>query len=112
VYLNANGVNAALYHCNSPNSPELEKQQKSDPASFRSPEISPLWGINSSPAIMPLAASYFGVIFYGGISPSKWELFPPFSHDTTFFKGTCLLIKLKEAKVALYGPHLHCEPGQ
>jgi hypothetical protein len=41
----ANGVNAALYHSNSPNSPELEKQQKSDPASFRSPEIPPLWGI-------------------------------------------------------------------
>jgi hypothetical protein len=69
--------------------------------------------LNSSPAIMPLAALYFGVLFFGGTSPSKiGQIAPFFSHDTSSFKGTCLLINLKEAKVALYGPHLHCQPGQ
>jgi hypothetical protein len=58
---------------------------------------------NSSPAIMPLAASYFGVLFLKGrFSIKNGTYCPLFSHDTTFFKGTCLLIKLKEAKVALY----------
>jgi hypothetical protein len=33
-------------------------------------------------------------------------------HNTTSFKGACRFIYLIEAKVALYGPHLHCEPGQ
>jgi hypothetical protein len=47
-YIYGNGVNAALYHSNLPNSPELEKQHKSDPASFRSPKIPPLWGINQN----------------------------------------------------------------
>jgi hypothetical protein len=34
--------------------------------------------LNSSPAIMPLAALYFGVIFKGAYLPQKWDLLPPF----------------------------------
>jgi hypothetical protein len=34
--------------------------------------------INSSPGIMPLAALYFGVLFFGGISPSKIGQIAPF----------------------------------
>jgi hypothetical protein len=68
--------------------------------------------LNSSPAIMPLAASYFGGIFFRGHNSLKNRTYCPlFSHDSTSFKKMCLLIKLKEVKVALYGPHLHCEPG-
>jgi hypothetical protein len=33
--------------------------------------------INSSPAIMPLAALYLGVHFFGGIFPSKIVRFAP-----------------------------------
>jgi hypothetical protein len=69
--------------------------------------------INSSPAIMPLAASYFGVIFLRGhISLKNGTFFPLFSHDTTFFKSTCHLTRLKVLPDGLYGKHLHCELGQ
>jgi hypothetical protein len=69
--------------------------------------------LNSSPAIMPLAALYFGVIFLKGhISLKNGTYCPFFSHDTTFFKSTCFLIRLKVLLEGLYGPHLHCEPGQ
>jgi hypothetical protein len=64
--------------------------------------------INSFQAIAPLTAHEKGVNFWGSIFPSKWDLLPPFSHDTTSFKGTCLLIKRNQAKAALYGPHLCC----
>jgi hypothetical protein len=68
---------------------------------------------NSSTTIMPLAALYFGGIFFWGHNSLKNRTYCPlFSHDSTSFKNMCLLIKLKEAKVALYGPHLHCEPGK
>jgi hypothetical protein len=68
---------------------------------------------NSSPAIMPLAALYFGVIFLRGhISLKNGTFCPLSSHDTSSFNNMCLLIYLIEAKVALYGAHLHCELGQ
>jgi hypothetical protein len=68
---------------------------------------------NSSPAIMPLAASYFGVDFLKGrFSLKNGTYCPLFSHDTTFFNDTCFLIKLKVLPGGLYGAHLHCELGQ
>jgi hypothetical protein len=50
-----------------------------------------------------------GSIFEGNIPPKK--MYPQrvlLRHITSPFKGTCFLIKKKEAKVALYGPYLHC----
>jgi hypothetical protein len=37
-----------------------------------------------------------GVHFGGAYFPQKWDLLPPFSHDTSSFKDTCFLIKLKQ----------------
>jgi hypothetical protein len=59
--------------------------------------------LNSSPAIMPLAALYFWVNFSKGrFSLKNGTICPLISHDTSSFKDTCLLIYLIEAKVALY----------
>jgi hypothetical protein len=52
----------------------------------------------------PLLGVHF---FRGRISLKNWTISPLFSHDTSSFKEPCLLIYLIEAKVALYGPHLH-----
>jgi hypothetical protein len=46
----------------------------------------------------------------GHISLKNWTQRVILRHRP--FKGTCFLIKKKEAKVALFGPHLHCKPGQ
>jgi hypothetical protein len=68
---------------------------------------------NSSPAIMPLAALYFGVYFFGGhISLKNGTICPLIRHDTSSFKDTCLIIKLKVLPDGLYGAHLHCKLGQ
>jgi hypothetical protein len=53
----------------------------------------------------PLLEVHF---FRGHISLKNWTICPLFSHDTSSFKDTCHLIYLIEAKVALYGPRLHC----
>jgi hypothetical protein len=51
----------------------------------------------------------FGVIFLGEhISLKNGTYCPLFSHDTTFFKRTCFLIRLKVLPDGLYGPHLYC----
>jgi hypothetical protein len=47
-----------------------------------------------------------GVLFWGAYLPQKWGVVPPFSHNTTFSKGPCLLIKLKVLPGGLYGPNL------
>jgi hypothetical protein len=60
--------------------------------------------VNSSPAIMSLAALYFGVLFWGAYLPQKSD-----SHDTSSFKSTCHLIRLKVLPDGLYGAHLHCD---
>jgi hypothetical protein len=53
-----------------------------------------------------------GVNFFRGhISLKNRTYCPLFKHDTTSFKGACRFIYLIEAKIALYGPRLHCEPG-
>jgi hypothetical protein len=36
---------------------------------------------------------FWGYIFSGAYLPQKLDIFPPFSHDTSSFKDTCLLIK-------------------
>jgi hypothetical protein len=38
---------------------------------------------------------FWGYIFFGAYFPQKWDLMPPFSHDSTSFKDTCLLIRKK-----------------
>jgi hypothetical protein len=49
--------------------------------------------VNSSPAIMPLAALYFGVLFFRGhISLKNRINCPLFSHNSTSFKNMWLLI--------------------
>jgi hypothetical protein len=69
--------------------------------------------LNSSPAIMPLAALYFwGHFLMGHISLKNGTFCPLFSHETTIFKSTCHLIRLKVLPDGLYGAHLHCELGQ
>jgi hypothetical protein len=50
----------------------------------------------------PISAPILGSLFKGAFLPQKWDDLPPFSHDTSSFKDTCLLIYLIEAKVALY----------
>jgi hypothetical protein len=58
---------------------------------------------NSSPAIMPLAALYFGFLFLKGrFSLKNGTYCPLFSHDTTFFTGTCLFIYLNILPDGLY----------
>jgi hypothetical protein len=50
-----------------------------------------------------------GVLFFkGSFSLKNWTYRPPFRHNASPFKGTCLLIRLKEVPAALYGPHLRC----
>jgi hypothetical protein len=59
---------------------------------------------NRIQAMVPLTAPLFGVIFLRGhISLKNWTYCPVLRDSTSPFKGTCLLITLKQAKNALYG---------
>jgi hypothetical protein len=59
--------------------------------------------INSSPAIMPLAALYFGLLFLKGrFSLKNWTQKVILRHNTTSFKRTRFLIKLKVLPWGLY----------
>jgi hypothetical protein len=51
--------------------------------------------------MVPLTAPLFGSFFLGAYLPQKMDVLPPLERER-------LLTKLKEAKVALYGPHLRC----
>jgi hypothetical protein len=63
-------------------------------------------GINSIPVMAPILAPTFGVTFLKERFSLKNGTFCPlFSHDTTSFKRTCLLIGLKVLPDGLYGPH-------
>jgi hypothetical protein len=63
--------------------------------------------------MVPLAALYFGLYYLEGhIFLKNWTYRVLLRHNTSPFKGACRFIYLKYAKAALYGPHLHCEPGQ
>jgi hypothetical protein len=67
-----------------------------------------LYFLNRIPVMAPILAPILGVHFFRGHISLKNGTFCPFSsHDSSSFKDTCLFIYLKEAKVALYGPHLH-----
>jgi hypothetical protein len=56
-------------------------------------------GLNSSPAIMPLAALYFGVHSLGEhISLKNGTKRFQLRHSTNPFKGTCLFIKWKRSE--------------
>jgi nitrate reductase NapE component len=59
--------------------------------------------VNSFRAMAVILWPLLGVHFFRGhISLKNWTICPLFSHDTSTFKDTCLLIYLMEAKVALY----------
>jgi hypothetical protein len=63
--------------------------------------------INRIPVMAPILAPLFGVHFLRGRIFLKNRSYRPLLRaSTSLFNGTCLLIKLKEVKVALYGPHL------
>jgi hypothetical protein len=63
---------------------------------------------NSFQAIAPLTGQKKGSFFRGHISLKNGTFCPLFSHDTTSFKRTCFLIRLKVLPDGLYRPHLHC----
>jgi hypothetical protein len=53
--------------------------------------------------MVPLTAPLFGVIFSRGhISLKNWTYCPVLKDSTSPFKGTCLLITLKEDPFGLY----------
>jgi hypothetical protein len=65
--------------------------------------------LNSFQAMAPLTGHEKGVHFLRGhISLKNGTFCPLFSHDTSSFKDTCFLTRLKVLPDGLYGPHLHC----
>jgi hypothetical protein len=65
--------------------------------------------LNRIPVTAPILAPILGSLFLKGhISLKNRTYCPLFRNDTTSFKYTCFLISKKEAKIALYGRHLHC----
>jgi hypothetical protein len=70
---------------------------------FGSMGVSYLTAFNSFHAMAVNKRPLLGVHFFRGhISLKNWTICPPFSHDTSSFKDTCLLTYIIEAKVALY----------
>jgi hypothetical protein len=60
--------------------------------------------LNRIPAMAVYIRPLFGVIFLQGhISLKNWTYCPVLRDSTSPFKGTCLLITLKQEKNALYG---------
>jgi hypothetical protein len=53
---------------------------------------------NSSPAIMPLAALYFGVTFFGDIFPSKMGRFAPLLATIQRLSKTCGFLSNKRSE--------------
>jgi hypothetical protein len=65
--------------------------------------------VNRIPVMAPLLAPILRVHFFRGhISLKNGTFCPLFSHDSSSFKGTGFLTRLKVLPDALYGPHLHC----
>jgi hypothetical protein len=56
------------------------------------------------PVMAPILAPLLGVHFFSGAYfPQKWDLFPPFSHNSTSFKDTCLLTRKNKQRLLCMG---------
>jgi hypothetical protein len=47
-------------------------------------------------------AIFWGPFSKGAFIPQKWDMLPPFSHNSSSFKDICFLIKLKVLPGSLY----------
>jgi hypothetical protein len=71
------------------------------------------WKINSFHVMAVNKRPLFGPYYSEGhILIKNWTKRFLLRHNSTSFKRMCFLTRLKVVPDGLYGPHLHCEPGQ